>query len=123
MKRACVFFFTLLGIFLFTGCPSNNKGRIEGTAWRSLAIVDEDGDEVPAGETEIEFTKGGTVYLRAPEGKYQGEYSLASGDWVTLHLDRELYGKKTHKQRVVIKGNRMTMFGRHGVSKTFEEVH
>jgi hypothetical protein len=108
---------------LFTGCSSNNTGKIEGTAWRSLAVAGDlfdEGEEAPAGAVKIQFTKGGTVYLRGPVGQFQGTYTLDSGDWVTLHLDRELDGKKTHRERVMINGNRMTMIGRGGVSVTFE---
>jgi len=125
MRRAGLFGLVLIGMVLFTGCSSNNEGRIEGTAWKSLAISGdafEEGDGVPAGAIQIQFTKGGTVYLRGPEGQYQGKYTLGGGDWVTLHLDRALDGKLTHRERVIINGNRMTMIGRDGYAISYEAV-
>src|SRR5262245_35876034 len=124
MKRAWVFGLLLVVLLPFIGCSSNNEGKIEGTAWRSLAVAGDlfdDDEEAPAGAVTIQFTKSGTVYLRGPVGQFQGKYTLGSGDWVTLHLDRELNGKKNHRERVVINGNRMTMIGQGGVSVTFEE--
>lgn len=122
MKRACV-----LGLFamvLFTGCASNNAGKIEGTAWKSLAISGsllEDGEVLPAGAVQLQFTKGGTLYLRGPQGQYQGKYALGGGNWVTFHFDRELDGRRDHRQRIMIEGNRLTMIDSDGMSITFQE--
>jgi hypothetical protein len=123
MTRACLFWLALTSLVLVSGCGSNNAGKIEGTSWKSLAVPGdefEDGKDAPAGEVRIEFTKGGVVYLRGPIGVFDGKYTLGSGDWVTLHLDRELDGKKTHTERVIINGNRMTMSGSRGLSTAFE---
>jgi hypothetical protein len=124
MTRVCVFWLVLISLVLITGCSSNNAGKIEGTAWKSLAVPGdefEDGQPLRAGAVKVEFTKGGTVYLRGPLGVFDGKYTLDSGDWVTLHLDRELEGKKTHRERVVINGGRMTMIGSDGVPVEFEK--
>jgi hypothetical protein len=113
----------LVSLVLSTGCSSNNKGKIEGTAWKSLPVSGdefEDGQGMPAGAVKIEFTKDGTVYLRGPIGRFDGKYTLGSGDWVTLHLERPLDGKTTHRERVIINGNLMTMTGRGGASVSFE---
>jgi hypothetical protein len=123
MKRAGVFGLVVVGMVLFNGCSSNNAGKIEGTAWRSLAIPGdefEDGKDRPVGAVKIEFTKGGTVYLRGPEGQYQGKYTLGAGNWVTLHLDRELDGEKIHRERIIIKGSRMFMIDSDGDAVPFE---
>ena len=121
MRRTCVFGLVLGGMVLFTGCASNNTGIIEGTAWRSLAVFDEDGEEIPAGAVRLEFTKGGTVFLRGVQGQYEGKYSLGAGDWVSLHLEQELGGRKDHRQKIIIKGDRLTMIDQDGSVVKFEE--
>lgn len=109
--------------FLCLGCSSNNKGKLEGTAWKSLAIPADDVDDeaVPAGAIRIQFTKGGIVYLRGPRGNWQGKYTLGGGDWITIHLDRELDGAKIRNERVIIQGNQMIMIGEDGNATTFEQ--
>jgi hypothetical protein len=107
-------------VFTACGCPSNNKGKIEGTKWISEAATVK-GVTLPAGMLSLEFKKDGTLRASARGRTVTGNYSLGWGDFVTLNFDQPLVTGKTHRETIVIKGNRMTMSDPDGTSMTFRK--
>jgi hypothetical protein len=99
---------------------SNNKGKIEGK-WSSVASKIKD-QNIPAGTLKLEFTKDGKLTYETPLGTYTGTYELGAGDKVTLKLDKELAGTKTHEESVVVKDDKLTMTDKDGTAMTFEKV-
>jgi hypothetical protein len=111
----------LAAILFLCGCSSNNKGKIEGTKWSSVAGSVK-GKSLPAGILRLEFgADGGLVYTAGP-ARMTGKYSLGSGDSVTFHLDQPLQGSKTHVEKVSISGDRLTMTDTDGTQLTFEKA-
>jgi hypothetical protein len=108
------------------GCGSNNKGKIEGTKWSSLAttmnVKNQGMQTIPAGALTLEFSSDYKLVYRAGPMTMTGTYSLGMGDYVTLKLDKELDGRKTHTEKVVISGDRLTMTDSDGTALTFEKV-
>jgi hypothetical protein len=103
------------------GCSSNNKGKIEGTKWRSVAS-NVKGQTIEAGALTLEFrADGGLTYVAGPQ-TFTGTYSLGFGDNVTLNLNQDLAGRKKHVEKVVIKGDQLTMTDSDGTAMTFSKV-
>jgi len=105
---------------------SNNKGKIEGTKWSSVAVKVM-GKTLPAGALRLNFSRDGKVAynIHTVGGeviRYKGTYELNTGDYVTLKFDRKLGGLKTHKQRIVIKEGQLKMIDTDGTSVTFTKV-
>ena len=100
--------------------PSPNKGKIEGK-WSSVASTVK-GQAVPEGFLKLEFGKDGSLVYSAGPITFKGTYSLGKGDSVTLKLDKELAGRKTHVEKVTIKGDRLTMTDSDGTGMTFKKV-
>jgi hypothetical protein len=112
----------LLACILFAcGCKSNNEGKIEGTKWSSISSYVK-GIHCPAGTLRLEFTTDGKLVYKAGPVTYTGKYSLGMGDTVTLHLDRDLAGRKNHAEKVTISGNQLSMTDSDGTSMTFNKV-
>jgi hypothetical protein len=103
------------------GCKSNNKGKIEGTKWVSQATVQK-GTNIPAGALQLEFSSDGKLVYRAGQQTFTGTYSLGMGDYVTLNLDQNLAGRKTHSEKVSISGDQLTMTDSDGTSLTFTKM-
>ena len=103
------------------GCMSKNKGKIEGTKWTSQAATIK-GDVIPAGTLQLEFMKDGRLNYIAGPITFTGTYSLGFGNNVTLKLDRELSGRKTHVEKIVISGGQLTMSDSDGTSLTFDQM-
>src|SRR5262249_2624151 len=91
----------LLAVFCVIGCASKNKGKIEGTKWSSQSAVVK-GQSLPAGALKLEFRSDGSLVYQAGPVTYTGRYSLGMGDYVTLKLDQDLAGRKSHSEKVVI---------------------
>jgi hypothetical protein len=108
-------------IFCAAGCSSKNKGKIEGTKWSSQPCTVK-GTTLPAGGLTLEFTKDGKVTYQVPGATLSGRYSLGRGDYVTLTFDQALAGSKTHREKVIVKGNTLTMIDGDGTSVTFDKV-
>jgi hypothetical protein len=104
------------------GCNSNNKGKIEGTEWNSLATTLK-GQNIPAGTLKLKFGADKSLVYNTPMGTFTGTYSLGSGDTVTLNLDKDLAGSRRHAERVTISGDRLTMTDSDGTAMTFERVN
>ncbi len=111
----------LTALLLTFGCKSNNKGKIEGTKWSSVASTVK-GRSVPAGALQLEFRSDGNLVYRAGSQSYTGTYSLGTGDTVTLNLNQELAGRKTHVEKVVIRGDYLTMIDSDGTELSFEKM-
>ena len=105
-------------LLLVGGCSSNNTGKIEGTEWSSAATTIK-GQPLPGGALELKFAKDGKLVYRAGPLTFTGTYSLGFGDTVTLHLDQELAGSKTHAEKVAIAGDRLTMTDSDGTQLVF----
>ena len=100
---------------------SNNKGKIEGTKWSSLAATIK-GNSLPAGSLKLEFkADGGFVYTVGPQ-VLPGKYTLGSGASVTLTLDKEIAGQKVLPETITIDGGKLKMSDADGTSMTFEKV-
>jgi hypothetical protein len=113
----------LAAIALTCGCNSNNKGKIEATRWSSLPATIK-GQTLPADSLQLSFGGNGQMVYRikplsGTDQTYKGTYSLGFENLVTLHLEQELAGKKTHVETVVINGDRLTMTDLDGTSLTF----
>jgi hypothetical protein len=106
--------------FLACGCPSNNKGKIEGTKWTSESAVMK-GLQLSSGAVYFDFRKDYTLICRFGSKRIKGTYSLGWGDWVTLRLDEALPTGKVHTETVVIKGEHMTMTDSDGTHLTFRK--
>jgi hypothetical protein len=112
---------------LACGCSSNNQGKIEATKWNSLAGTVK-GQSIPAGALQLAFGGNGEMIYTindAASGSrraLRGTYSLQMGDLITLHLNEELAGKKTHVETVAIEGDRLTMTDLDGTALTFAKV-
>jgi hypothetical protein len=113
----------LLTVLLLAGCESNVRGKIEGTKWSSLSMT-VNGRTISDGFLYLEFAKNGKVFYRAGTVKVDGTYSLGwGGDTVTFNLDREIAGRKTHNETVVITDNKLTMTDSDGTTVTFRRVN
>src|SRR5436190_21582149 len=83
---------------------SDNKGKIEGTKWTSVASKVK-GIDIPAGALKLEFKADGKLTYEAGPQTFTGTYVLGKGETVTLKLDRELAGRKDHEEKVKIVGD------------------
>ena len=111
----------LTAVLLTSGCASNNKGKIEGTKWSSLAGTVK-GNFLPAGTLQLEFRSDKSLVYGGGPLVYTGTYSLGMGDTVTFHLTKELAGRKDHAQKIVVNGDRLTVTDSDGTQLTFEKV-
>ena len=74
MRRLPVLHLALLATVLFIGgCKSNNKGKIEGTKWTSLAATVK-GTPIPAGTLQLEFTTDGKMVYKIGQKTITGTY-------------------------------------------------
>jgi len=109
----------VLALLLLTaGCSSNNKGKIEGTKWSSMAATIK-GQQAPAGLLQLDFGADGSLVYRAGMQTYSGTYTLASFNTVVFHLTTPLAGSNTHAEKVVIENDRLTMTDAGGTQLTF----
>jgi hypothetical protein len=111
----------IAAVLFLTGCSSNNKGKIEGTKWSSNATTIK-GKSVPAGAAALEFAADGKLVYQLGLARLTGTYSLGGGDTVTLHLDQEVSGRKTHVEKISISDNTLTMRDSDGTTVTFSKV-
>lgn len=109
-------------LLLSLGCSSNNKGRIEGTKWTSLAATVKAG-AIPAGARYLEFGKDGKMVYTADSQPSKGTYALGLGPTVTFNLEKEVDGRKIHPQKIVIDGERLTMTDPDGSEVAFQRIH
>jgi uncharacterized lipoprotein NlpE involved in copper resistance len=106
-------------ILCAVGCNSNNKGKIEGTKWTSQTTTVK-GNTVPAGALKLEFTRDGKMTYTNVGTPHTGTYSLSWGDYVTLNLDQALAGNRKHREKIVIRGDTLTMVDSDGTSVAFD---
>lgn len=112
----------LAALLLFSfGCSSNNKGRIEGTKWSSLAATVQ-GVTLPAGARYLEFGPDGKLVYKADTEPLHGTYALGLGPAVTFNLEKEVNGRKIHAQKVVIDGDRLTLTDPDGSEVAFQRL-
>src|SRR5438132_873310 len=100
MRKLPLVRLVVLFVVLFAVGCSNNKGKIEGTKWTSQAATIK-GQAVPAGMMQLEFKTDGTMTYTIMGQPLTGRYSLSSGDYVTLNMDKPLANSKTHREKVV----------------------
>ena len=123
MRSRTVPYLVLLVLALpAVGCSSNNKGKIEGTSWTSQAATVK-GKPLPAGVLQLEFYGDGKLVYRAGPQTMTGKYSLGWGDYITMNLDQELAGRKTHRQKVIISNGELTMVDSDGTQMTFSKAN
>lgn len=122
MKAASVLrLLPLAAILLVCGCGSNNKGKIEGTKWSSTASAIK-GKSLPAGALRLDFGSDGHLVYSAGFIRMTGTYTLGTGDYVTMHLDQPLQGRKDHTERMVIQGDQLTMTDSDGTQIMFQKT-
>src|SRR5215218_4250474 len=131
MRLPLVMRFALLAAFLgLAGCNSNNKGKLEGTKWSSQEFKSK-GTLIPPGAIVMEFADDGRLTYRSKESSATGEvkdktvtghYALYSDDYVTFYLDEPLAGSKTHRERIVVRGDTMQLIDTDGTSIPFDRV-
>jgi len=122
MRRTVLRLTVLLPLVLATGCLSENRGKIEGTRWRSLAgTIQAQGRRVRVGDgfMELHFHQDGSLYYIVRGRIHTGKYSLGAGKAVTLYLDEAVAGMKVHTETVVIQGDRLTMTDSDGTELSF----
>jgi hypothetical protein len=105
----------------FTGCSSNNTGRIEDTVWLCEAQTI-NGTQLPRGALVLAFRADGTMTCtRQFTEVYQGKYSLSMGDYVTFRFDRPYGDTKAteHTEKITIDGDKMTMVDADGTVVKF----
>ncbi len=117
---------TALILSLACGCPSNNQGKIEVSRWNSLAGTVK-GQSIPAGSLQLAFGGNGQIIFTINDPArgsraIRGTYSLQMGDLVTLNLNEELAGRKTHVETITIQGDRLTMTDLDGTSLMFAKM-
>lgn len=99
-------------LLALAGCGSNNKDKIEGTKWVSQKH-EKDGRVVPARTISVEFKEDGgfewKVSTKSGVTTIKGKYTLGAGDSVTLNLDEEFEGQKTHTEKIAIRDKAMTL--------------
>jgi hypothetical protein len=111
----------LAGALLALGCASNNKGKIEGH-WSSQATSVK-GQTVPAGALQLTFGSDHSLTYKAGPQTFTGAYNLGMGDYVTLNLNQELGGRKTHVERISVEGNQLTMTDSDGTEVVFDKTN
>jgi hypothetical protein len=112
----------LLALAFTVGCLSENRGKLEGTRWSSLAATFETPRgkiRRPNGYVELHFHTDGSLYFIIQGKLRTGKYTLGMGNAVTLYLDEPVAGMKTHTETVTINGDRLTMTDTDGTSLTF----
>src|SRR5690242_6756170 len=88
----------LVAVLFSCGCASNNKGKIEGTKWTSVASTVK-GRAIPAGALGLEFNSDGSMAYKIGPMSLAGTYSLGSGDSFTFKFNQDLGGKgKIHQE-------------------------
>jgi hypothetical protein len=102
------------------GCASKNRGKLEGTRWRSDASTVK-GKSFPEGYLKFEFDTDGSLVYHAGKEKFTGHYTLGPNDMVTFNLDRPLGGSATHMQRVIVHGDRMAIIDGDGTEMRFQK--
>jgi hypothetical protein len=94
---------------LVAGCSSNNKGKIEGTRWRSDEIKEGKTITSPMGAKQLEFRQDGTMTFGEGGQSSFGTYSLGSGDSVTFTLKKEVGGSKSPAKKIIINDDKLTL--------------
>ena len=117
----CVGLVVVLAILLGADDASNNKGKIEGTKWSSVAATIK-GNKLPAGALGLEFGKDGKLVYKIGPTNVTGTYTLGAGDKVTFNLDRALGTGKKHIETIKIKGDKLTMSDSDGTTLDFNKV-
>jgi hypothetical protein len=118
---SCLVALLFLVALALSGCSSNNKGKLEGTKWRSDSGVVE-GETVPAGTVTVEFRKNGTLTMRVDGHQIEGKYTLGVSNWVTLSLDEEFGHSTSYTALVLIQGDKMTMNDGDGCTLTYSRL-
>jgi hypothetical protein len=121
MRAHYILVAAVMACLLATGCASNNKGKIEGTAWVSEAGYVK-GQQLPAGTLGVDFSARGTMEYRIRSRRIPGTYSLGMGNTVTFHLEEALSNGKTHTETIVIEGDRMKMSDFDGTELLFRKA-
>jgi hypothetical protein len=103
------------------GCSSNNRGKIEGTSWRSDQATIK-GHSVPDGFLRLTFRTDGTMIYYAGGKNFSGKYLLGPGNAVTFQLDEPLAGKTTHAETIAIAEDRMKVSDTDGTEATFRKM-
>jgi hypothetical protein len=117
-------------LLCLTGCTSENKGKIEGTKWRSEAgnVFAKNSNPLngktvflPAGYMELDFHQDGSLFYIIAGKLHSGTYALGLGNIVVLHLDEPVAGLKMHSEKITIEGRRLTMTDTDGTSLKFQK--
>lgn len=101
----------IVAVVFLAGCTSNNKGKIEGTKWRAAI-----------NNVRLEFDKDGSMRFSVRGRTVSGKYTLNAGDYVTMTFDEDFAGRRKHREKIVIKGDTLTMTDSDGTSLTFSRV-
>lgn len=119
----------LVPLVCLMGCTSENKGKIEGTRWRSEAGSVTSHSPVTSGRVvhlqegymELDFQNDGGLFYIIGGKLYTGKYTLGMGNVVILRLEEPLAGLKTHSEKIVIEGKRLTMTDTDGTTLAFQK--
>ncbi|HKA05669.1 MAG TPA: hypothetical protein VKD71_00335 [Gemmataceae bacterium] len=104
------------------GCKSsNNRGRVEGTKWLSVAQTIH-GEQKPDGYYILEFAADKTFTYQCENFKLTGSYKLGQGDEVTMHYDGLKAGKRSQLETVRVKGEELEIVDTDGTIRKFRKV-
>lgn len=105
--RVLVFLGLAFGVL---GCASNNKGKIEGTKWKSQSVIVNGFKLPPIPFERWEFRTDGSVTRNMANGLgvFTGRYSLGFGDSISIKWD-DPTDLQTDTKQFVISGEQLTI--------------
>ncbi len=132
MRRTTIVRLFVLPLIGAAGCVSENKNKLEGTMWSSEPnrvtraasnLHPVQSVNLPAGFLELHFHKDGSLFYILQGTLYNGKYVLGMGNTVVFHLEKPVAGLKTHSEKIVLDGNRLTMIDTDGTTLTFRKTN
>ena len=112
----------LVACVVAVGCKSsNNRGRVEGTKWTSVAQTIH-GEPKPEGYYVLEFAADKTFTYQCESFKLTGSYKLGQGDEVTMHYDGLKAGKRSQLETVRVRGEELEITDTDGTVRKFRKV-
>jgi hypothetical protein len=121
MRLASAFHWLLIAsLVCAAGCASENKGKIEGTKWRSCASTVK-GQALSEGFLRLHFKADGGILYRAGAKTLTGTYKLGSGKTVVMNMNSGSGGTERLSETVEISGGRLTMTDSDGTVIAFNK--
>ena len=120
-KLACTTVLLLVCVVALGCKSSNNRGKVEGTKWSSLAQTVH-GEQKPNGYYTLEFAADKTFTYQCENFKLTGSYKLGQGDEVTMHYDGLKAGKRSQLETVRVRGEELEITDTDGTVRRFRKI-